>query len=226
MAAVLCIDFDSAVLEQDILPGIAHEFAGTSVRELEEELEAGELSREQFSAEVIDRIQAGEQELVDYALSIATVRPGLLELLDWTHWNDWEPVVLATGWDLYVNPILERAGADRVVRHCGRARFTYRWRARYLSPRGIEVVDGFKLAYAATYRDQGDFVVYIGGSAGDEDAARVAHAIFARDGLLEAIQGAHDRVFAFETFDDVRTILERDAGTWLESFSSTTAAED
>jgi 2-hydroxy-3-keto-5-methylthiopentenyl-1-phosphate phosphatase len=225
MAAVLCIDFDDTVVEQDIAAQILERFAASGWRTLRADMAAGRLSLEQYSAAALDMVEAEAGELVAFALSEARPRPGFLELLDWAHWNDWLPVVLSNGWDLYIDPILDQMGVTRVVRHCGRARFTYRWRLRYLSPRGIEVADGFKLSYVASYRDQGDFVAYVGDGRSDVAPARISQAVFARDLLLETLADEHPQLHRFETFHDVVAILDRDASTWLKSFSSTTAAE-
>lgn len=224
MASVLCIDFDDTLVDRDIALAILERFAHSSWRDLHVQRRAGQLTLEQYSAAALDLVEADTGEIVEFALSVATPRAGLLELLDWTLWNDWSPVILSNGWDIYINPILERMGVDRVVRHCGRARFNYRWQLRYLSPRGIELADSFKLSYVAAYREQSDFVAYVGDGPSDIAPARLSQAVFARDALLDALDGTHSCVHPFETFHDITTILDRDADTWLASFSSSTAA--
>ncbi|HMR97567.1 MAG TPA: haloacid dehalogenase-like hydrolase, partial [Microthrixaceae bacterium] len=81
-----------------------------------------------------------------------TVRPGLLELFDWAHWNGWVVTVVSNGFDFYVDGVLDALGADRVARHAGRTRHEYRWHVTYYSPRGIELEEGFKLSYAAAFQ--------------------------------------------------------------------------
>ena len=96
---------------------------------------------------------------------------------------------------------------------------------RYLSPRGIEVSDGFKLSYDRAFRDAGDLVAYGGDGASDVAAARLAYAVFARSTLRDDLRDEHPRVYPFETFHDVIAVLEREGPAWSASFSSTTAAE-
>src|SRR5690606_34224232 len=170
-------------------------------------------------------VSATYDELREFSASAATIREGFHELLDWAHWNGWVPVVVSNGFDFYVDAVLDKAGIDRVARHTARTRFDYRWIATYLSPRGVEVLDGFKLSYASAFQGMGDFVAYAGDGASDVEAARLAQAVFARDTLLRELDGVHPRIYAFETFHDVVQVLEREAAGWLESFSSTTAAE-
>ncbi|MEP7216773.1 MAG: 2,3-diketo-5-methylthio-1-phosphopentane phosphatase, partial [Anaerolineaceae bacterium] len=62
---------------------------------------------------------------------------------------------------------------------------------------------GFKLAYAASLKNTGDVVTYIGDGASDVEAAMLAERVFARSTLLERLTGAHADVRPFETFHDV-----------------------
>jgi 2-hydroxy-3-keto-5-methylthiopentenyl-1-phosphate phosphatase len=98
-------------------------------------------------------------------------------------------------------------------------------RLRYISPRGIELNDGFKLSYASELRQLGDALVWVGDGPSDLAPSALSDAVFARDSLLAELAGARDRVFAFEDFGDVVAVLEREGQRWLEFSSSTTAAE-
>ena len=224
MANMLCLDFDDTVVLKDVAAQVLDRFAPPDWKELRLRRRAGELSLEQYSAAAIALISARKDEIVEFALSVAEPRGGLMELLDWAHWNDWQAAVVSNGWDLYIDPILAQLGADRVVRHCGRARFAYEWQLRYFSPRGVELADGFKVSYIASYRDQGDFVAFVGDGPSDVAAARIANTVFARDILWNELREEHGRIHFFESFHDVREVLEQESHEWLASFSSTTAA--
>jgi 2-hydroxy-3-keto-5-methylthiopentenyl-1-phosphate phosphatase len=216
VADVLCLDFDDTIVLDNMARAVFERFASEGWRGAEAQYHQGEMSVEQFNAAALDLIPAEtpREELEAFAVEHARVRHGLPELVDWAHWNDWQVVVVSNGFDFYVDPMLDALGLDRVARHCGRTRAEYRWRVRYDSPRGIEVIDRFKLAYAAAFRAAGDFVAYIGDGASDVEAARLAPVVFARSTLLERLEGEHPRVYAFETFDDVRDVLEREAAGW------------
>ncbi len=223
---MLCIDFDGTIVERDISSQLLERYGKPGWQEFRQEYLAGRMTVEQYSQAAIDLLEGSAEEIAAYAVEIAEPRDGFLELLDFAQWFDWIPVVLSSGWDLYIDPILDKIGADRVTRHTGRARFAYRWRVRYLSPRGIELADSFKLSYVASYIEQGDFVTYVGDGPSDIAPAKMAHAVFGRGALLEALEGTHDRVFPYETFHDIVSILHRDGDAWLRSFSSTTAGAD
>ena len=225
MGGTICIDFDDTVVKRDIAAQILERFAGPQWQTLRERRRAGEFTLEQYSAAALDLVEASQGELVAFAMEVAEPRQGLPELLDWAHWNGWHAAIVSNGWDLYIDPLLARLGATGLARHCGRARYTYRWRLRYLSPRGIELNDGFKLSYASEFRRLGDALVWVGDGPSDLSPGTLSDAVFARDTLLADLGGTRERVFAFEDFGDVVTVLEREGRGWLESFSSTTAVE-
>lgn len=226
MAAILTLDFDDTVVLQNTTRAVLERFAAPGWREFETAYHAGKLSVEQFNAAAFDLIDptVTAEELAEESLRSATLRPGFLELLDWAHWNGWLVAVVSNGFDFAVDAVLDAAGVDRVVRHAGQTQNAYRWRVRYLSPRGIEIVSGFKVAYAQAFRGTGDFVAYAGDGASDVEAAGLAQAVFARSTLVERLRGARGRLYPFETFHDIIAVLDKEAESWLASFSSTTAA--
>jgi 2-hydroxy-3-keto-5-methylthiopentenyl-1-phosphate phosphatase len=89
----------------------------------------------------------------------------------------------------------------------------------------VELESGFKLSYAGTFKNAGDFVVYVGDGRSDVEAAQLEPVVFARDTLWAELKDEHPRIYPFETFHDVIAVLNREADGWLASFSSTTAAE-
>ncbi len=225
MANLLCLDFDDTIVLDNTMRQIVEKFAPGRWEEVRERRRRGELTVEQENAQYIDLIEGDEEEIRAYVREVARPREGIRELADWAHWNGWLMAVVSNGFDLYVDPVLDALGLDRVARHTGRARKDYRWRLRYYSPRGIEVQSGFKLSYAVAFKNAGDFVVYVGDGTSDVEAARLAAVVFGRDTLWERLKDEHPRIYAFETFHDVIAVLEREADGWLASFSSTTAAE-
>ena len=225
VANVMYIDFDGAIVRNNLPEAIFERFAAAGWERERDAFVAGKKSIEQYHRAALDLVDASLDALTAYAREVAVVRPGLLDVLDWAAWNGWAAVILSDGFEFCVEAVLGILGADRVARHAGRARFDYRWRVTYLSPRGLEVQDGFKASYVSASHQAGDFVVYAGADAGAVTAVASADAVFATGELSTALSGAGGRVYAFETFGDVVAVLEREAESWLESFSSTTAGE-
>lgn len=225
VANIICLDFDDTIVLDNTARQVFERFAAPGWQALSERKARGELTVEQYNAAALDLVEATREELVEFVVQVARPRAGLGELLDWAHWNGWMAVVVSNGYDFYVDPVLDRLGFDRVPRHAGRTSREYRWRVRYYSPRGVVLEDGFKLSYAAAFRGAGDFVAYVGDGESDLEAAGLAPVVFARSTLLERLDGHHERLYAFESFHDVRDVLEREGESWLESFSSMTAGE-
>jgi len=149
------------------------------------------LSDEQFHQRALDLVDATRDDLVaSYAKSPVHGR-ACSSLTDWCHWHGWLVAVVSNGFDFAVGTVLDDLKLDRIARHAGRTRFTYRWRVNYYSPRGVEVQDGFQLSYVTAFRSAGDFVAMVGGSGTASDAALQAADVFARDDLTERLGGAH-----------------------------------
>lgn len=225
MANIICLDFDDTIVLDNTARQIHERFAAPGWLALGERKARGELTVEQYNAATLDLVEATREEMMEFVVSVARPRAGFGELLDWAHWNGWMAAVVSNGYDFYVDAVLDHLGFDRVARHAGRTSKDYRWRVRYYSPRGVVLEDGFKVSYVAAFRAAGDFVVYVGDGESDVEAAKLAPVVFGRSTLLERLDGRHERLYAFETFGDVRNVLEREGTGWLESFSSTTAAE-
>lgn len=220
MANIICLDFDDTIVLDNTARQVFERFAAPAWHEAEARYHRSEISVEQFNAAALDLVSAPDEELRAFVADAARVRAGFMELTDWAHWHGWLAIVVSNGFDLYVDTVLDGLGLDRVARHTGRTRFDYRWRVTYLSPRGIELHEGFKVAYASAFRGAGDFVVYAGDGASDVEAARHAQVVFARSTLWEQLNGEHPRIYPFETFDDVTAVMDREAEAWLASFSS------
>jgi len=219
VANVLCLDFDDTILVDNTVNLLFEQF-GQERRYILEE--SGQLRRqtvEQRNAALLDCIEAPLEDLRSFVHETARVRPGFADLMEWARRNDWYPVVVSNAFDFAVDVVLDDLGFDRVARHCGRTRFDYRWRVRYESPRGIEVADGFKLSYAAAFKNAGDFVVYAGDGLSDVEPANLAAAVFARGQLWSRLKDTHPRIYPFETFHEVIAVLDRDASGWLAAFS-------
>lgn len=219
VAAILCLDFDDTVVLDNTARQVFERFCAPRWHDFEAAYNRREITLEQYNAAAVDLIEAPRDEIEAFVRTVARPRPGIMELVDWATWHDWLVTVVSYGFDLYVDPVLDDLGLRRVARHCGRTRQGYRWRVNYLSPRGVVVEDGFKLAYAAAFKAAGDFVAYAGDGASDVAAARLAPAVFARDTLWARLKDEHPRIHPFETFHDVVTVLERDAEGWLATFA-------
>lgn len=204
----MCIDFDDTIVLDNTARQVFERFAAPEWLAFQDDYRAGRISVEEFNAAALATVEVTRDELVAFVRSVARVRPGFPEFIAWALGAGWLPVVLSNGFDFYVDTVLDDLGIDRVVRHCGRTRHDYRWSVRYTGPRGVDLRDGFKLAYVHAFRAAGDSVAYVGDGASDIPAARLADLVVARSTLLESLRSENRPVSPFETFDEVRVALE------------------
>jgi hypothetical protein len=119
---VLCLDFDDTIVLDNTMRQILEHFADPSWVEVEERYRRGELSVEHNVA-CLDLVEAGQTRFGP-STEVAPARR-IRELADWAHWSGWLVAVVSNGFDLYVDPVLDDLGLDRLARTSGvRARST------------------------------------------------------------------------------------------------------
>lgn len=219
MANVLALGFDGTIVENHLHAEIYDHFAPAEREAGFSAFAAGEISAEEFHAQTIDLIEADEAEIRDFALAHAIPRPGLVDLVNWAEGDGWMPAVLSSGFDFVIGAVLKELGLTHLVRHAGRARKHYRWRVKYLSPRGIELASGFQQSYVRAFQSVGDFVAFGGSAISDREAAVAADAAFVRGDLTSQAQGTSFRSYPFETFFDVKEAMQRESEGWSRSTS-------
>lgn len=203
MAAVLCLDFDDAVLSNDITAAILERFAGV---EAGSPLPGTEAERIHTLRAAVSRIEAPRADLVAFVREKARVRDGFVDLVRWCYAHGWAPMVVTHAFDLAVGAVFHDPGLDHVAVHAGRMRFAYRWRLTYLSPRGVELQDGFQLSYVAAMRQAGDFVAMVCGPGTSSDAAAAARIAF----VPPPVPADAPHIRPWQSFADVTGFLERE----------------
>jgi 2-hydroxy-3-keto-5-methylthiopentenyl-1-phosphate phosphatase len=210
VAHILCLDFDGTVVPCDTTSEVLARFAGGDMERLREMRARGEMTVEQFNAAALRTVEATREELSAFVAALASAREGFAGAVDRARWTGWAPMVVSTAFDFAVAAVLDGQGLDRLARHTGRTSREYRWRVRYLSPRGVDLEDGFVLSYLAALRAAGDTVVYVGCDGETAGAAKLAELVIAGGELYERLDGVHGRLHRFEGFEDAWRTIERE----------------
>ncbi len=206
--AIVC-DFDGTALTDDLGDRVALRFAGeANYRAAEDAYRAGALSFGALLCRIFAPITAGRDEIADFARTHGVLRPGFERFLDACRARSRPFLLVSSGLDAYIEPVL-----DRLPAHL-RGHLELRANRATPSGRGLDVsfhgddcgFCGFcKGNVVRELQAAGHKVLAIGDGAGDRHAADVADAVFARRGSSLARYCAERRIRhdVFETFDEV-----------------------
>jgi len=201
MSKIIVIDFDGTITEQDLLDEIAQTFGDPEVyREVDEGLDNNELTLHEVIRREFEPVRAPLEEVIDWMLAHATLRPGFHELVRLAGEQGWRLVVVSSGFRELIEPVLEReglAGLELLANTVDPD--PAGWRVSF---RDESICDSCgeacKRTTVAALAD-GREVVYVGDGFSDRCAAEDAQLVFARRGLAAYLS---ERGVPFEPFDD------------------------
>ena len=206
--AIVC-DFDGTALTEDLGDRVALRFAGeANYRAAEEGYRAGAYPFSVLLSRIFAPITAPPHEIAEFARAQAVLRPGFERFLGACHAGGRPFLIVSSGLDAYIEPVLERLPSPL------RAHVELRANRARSGAGGLEVAFhgadcgfcGFcKGNVVRELQAAGNKVVVCGDGTGDRHAADAADAVFARRGsslarYCEARAIRHD---VFETFDEV-----------------------
>jgi len=216
----IVLDFDGTITDQDIGDKVVERFARAGWEEGVRRLARGEWSVGKLQRWEAARLPADRlDEMVDFALGIARLRPGLRELVDFAGRSGIYIEVASAGFDFYVNAILEREGfADlRVVV----PRFTSdEGRGAGGSPRlefppGVATCERVGLCKCDRLwrlQREGRRALFVGDGISDHCPAGEADFVFARGSLARYCTARGIRHAPYEDFTDVLARIVRLGG--------------
>ncbi len=208
-SVIVLVDFDGTITEQDIGIELLERFSTTDWRRIEERFDAGEVSIEQNMQEQFSNVPQDAPELIEYARTVASIRPGWDEFVRFASDTGLKLAVVSGGLDFYVSALLPPADPPLDV-HCLRAEYTPEgWKV--WSPPGEEVggePTEYKQAIVRRYRREYEQVWFIGNGVSDRGAAQVADRVWAVEPLLAYCHQLGIPATPFETFYDVRADVE------------------
>lgn len=190
MLASLVVDWDGTVTEVDGLHLVLLEFGDVAIFDAaEERLGRGATLHEVIALEFAS-IRAPLSDVVDWVRKNVSVRAGFAEFA-----QSRQPLIVSSGFDELIQPILEREGVELEVRANRLDPDPEGWQALFRNVEPCSVCG--EPCKRADVAGLGGFV-YVGDGFSDRCVARAASRVFARDGLADYL-AAHD--VRFETFD-------------------------
>jgi len=209
--AIVC-DFDGTALSFDLGDAVAHRFAGEAAYlEAEERFRAGESSFGVLLRAVFSPITAGRDEIAAFALERAAWRPGFVEFLAACALAGQRFLIVSSGLDAYIEPVLDRLPAP-LRRH-----LELRANRAECSASGMAVAFhgpdcGFCGACKGTVvrelQQAGHRVLVLGDGAGDRCAAEAGDLVFARAGS-SLVEWCRQRGLAHHEFSTFHEVMAR-----------------
>jgi 2-hydroxy-3-keto-5-methylthiopentenyl-1-phosphate phosphatase len=196
----LVLDWDGTVTEIDTLHLVLEEFGDREIYARAEDALGETMTLNEVIAAEFETVTTPLNEVVDWLLERARIRPGFAELA-----RERRPLIVSSGFHELIEPLLEREGVRDAVE----------LRANRLDPRR----GGWRVLFRADHEcgacgepckradlPQNGQVVFAGDGYSDRCAALAADRVFARDGLAEYLRA---RGVAFEPLTDFNELAAR-----------------
>jgi 2-hydroxy-3-keto-5-methylthiopentenyl-1-phosphate phosphatase len=200
----LVLDFDGTVTQNDLLDHIAEHFGDPNIyREVEDGLHEGRISLRECITREFAPVRRPLKEVVEWVLGNAEIRPGFSELVRSAQGDGWRVLVLSSGFEELIEPVLAREGVDvELVANRVDARLDG-WRVHWRDEAECATC-GEACKRAALPEGE---VVYVGDGISDRCAALASDRIFATRGLARYLDERGAPYEQFDDLDDVRRAI-------------------
>lgn len=204
----LFLDFDGTITVEDTGDRLFQTFG--SFEPVHTQLLNGEFSvREYYVRSVALLRERDPAQIKAWALTMA-VDPGFTSLLSWCRTQQIIPHIVSDGFDIYINPILQREGISDVAVHCNRLT-SNDGRLTAVFPGATESCSCFcascKRNSIINVLGEHDIAVYVGDGRSDQCAAEHCDVIFAKRHLAAWCTQERIPHHPFRTLHDVQRIL-------------------
>jgi 2-hydroxy-3-keto-5-methylthiopentenyl-1-phosphate phosphatase len=191
----VAVDWDGTVTEVDVLHLVLLEFGEQEIFEAHESRLGRELTLHEVIAGEFRTVRAPLPEVVEFVRENARLRAGFGDFA-----RKHQPLVVSSGFHELIEPVLEREGLELDVRANRLDARADGWRVLFRSAESCPVCgEPCKRSDVAGLGD----LVYVGDGFSDRCVAEAAMRVFARDGLVDYLEG---KGIEFERFDDFHDV--------------------
>lgn len=184
--AIFC-DFDGTLTDKDTIDLLVEHHLGVDYRRtVSRRLLSGQATIREILIEEFDQLTVTPEEIAEFLLARVQVDPHLNELITYAAGHDYPLMVLSSGMDLLIHPLLGAAGSTLPVRCnrlvCDRSGEQPRLRIEFRddSDNGHD-----KAAALRQARRDGYQIIYLGDGLTDVACAHEADVLFARRQLAD-----------------------------------------
>lgn len=211
MDVTLFVDFDGTITERDLLDRIAETFGDPEVyREVDERLDQGTITLHEVLRREFEPVRAPLDEVVAWVLEHAAIRSGFADLVAHAEARGWRVVVLSSGFRELIEPVLRRAGLERLDLLANAVEpDPAGWRVAFRDDRPCPVCGEPCKRAAVLAEANGSTAVYVGDGVSDRCGAEASDLVFARRGLAAYLEEKGVPFTPFSDFFDVAAGIER-----------------
>jgi 2-hydroxy-3-keto-5-methylthiopentenyl-1-phosphate phosphatase len=205
MGRTIVVDFDGTITERDTLIAIEEEFGEPdAIAHLDALFDDGKITLQQEIVGKFEHVHAPFEVVRDWVLEHARVRPGLQELVALARDRGWRVVVVSSGFEELIRPVLEREGVAVDVRANRIDTSGGNWRVVWTYGDACDTCgESCKRSLVRELAD-GAEVVYVGDGYSDRCAALASDRVFATKGLASYLE---ERGAPFHRFDDFHDVV-------------------
>ena len=197
-------DFDDTVSVGNVSTAIRQEFGPEEWVAMEREYHSGAYSVEESNIRQFALVNETEERIAEFVTSTVKVRDGFAEFVRYCRREGLKLVVVSSGLDLYINPVMDQLGFDHLEIRSGKATFASDGiHVEYRDPSGAATTRGFKESSLRHFKEQGCTVIYVGDGLSDIVPASEADFVIARSTLEEYFKSRNLSHFRFDTFAEV-----------------------
>ncbi|MFC1908267.1 MtnX-like HAD-IB family phosphatase [Chloroflexota bacterium] len=201
---IIQCDFDGTIIRNNLSIVLRERFAPAVWKKTESDYVAGRLTVEQSNMLQFALIKESKEKLQEYVYQHIEVRQGFVEFTNYCRESDIPLVIISSGLDFYIEPVLAEIGMSDLELHCGKTTFKDDGIVvSYFDPQGNVIDEGFKEKYVTWFKKENEDVVYLGDGLSDRVAARQATHVFATGNLQAILNSESIDYYPFTDFFDV-----------------------
>jgi 2-hydroxy-3-keto-5-methylthiopentenyl-1-phosphate phosphatase len=202
---IIQCDFDGTIIRNNLGVMIREKYVSSDWQKIDSDYLHGHLTVEQSNKLQFALIKESKESMQAFVRQHIDLRPGFVEFVRFCQESAITFVIVSSGLDFYIEPVLVEIGMPDLELHCGRTSFSRGViDVVYYDPVGNIVSEGFKKEYLTWLKDRGMNIIYLGDGLSDLEAARQADHVFATGHLLDLLDMHSIKRSAFSNFFDLQ----------------------
>ena len=205
---IIQCDFDGTIIKNNLSVLLREKYACDGWQDIESSYLNGRLSVEQSNKLQFALIKEPKAKLQQFVRHHMELRAGFPEFVRQCRNTGTSLVIVSSGLDFYIEPVLDQINTLDLELHCGQASFDKNGiDVAYFDPEGNIINVGFKKKYLRWLKKRDKNIIYIGDGLSDLDAARRADHVFATGHLVTLLEGKSANCHVFSDFYDILKLI-------------------